>query len=112
MKHLPKLAGILVILLGMQSSYADPITGSFGSHVAAWQTSVKEVCSDVCRRHGGVAEHVKLSSASNQDIYVCRVFTRAVNGFGENSSDNCLFYDSSAGQPKKETKFQCLCVNR
>ena len=90
------------------SAIAEPITNTPKSVVASWKTGYKQRCDEVCRPLA--AEHMKLSQASSQNIYVCRVFARTVNTYGTNSSDNCLVFDSTSQGGNKAAKYQCLCV--
>lgn len=106
--------GVLAILVFCVTQlFADPIPDRhFAPFQTGWFTSVKTPCYAVCKEQDAVAESMKLSHASTQDIFVCRVFTRTSNEYGSNSSDNCLYYDTASSIPQKAPKFQCLCVKK
>jgi len=107
--------GLLALLVTFCTSqvFADPIVSHhYKTYSVSWFTSDKTQCYAVCKGHGAAAESMKLSSASTQNMYVCRVQTKTNNEYGSNTSDNCLYYDTLANKPVKAAKFQCLCVKR
>jgi hypothetical protein len=106
--------GLLAFLTFLASQVlASPISdGRFSTYEVSWVTSYMTVCSEVCKKEHAVAESMKLSSVSTQDMFVCRVLERRSNEYGSNTSDNCFYYDTSTSSPLKAKKFQCLCVKK
>jgi hypothetical protein len=113
MKYLSEL-GLLILLTFLPGlAIAWPIkTDTFLEYPASWAMSTRTRCSDVCRGKNAVAESMKLSRASSEDIFICRVSGKRMNSFGTNSSDNCLYYDITSRKPVKATDFECLCVKK